>query len=43
MEWEEHGEWDAEAVQRRPNNISYPFLKCFVPTTAKMHTQAGVI
>lgn len=42
MEWEEQGEWDAEAVQRRPDNISYPLLKCIVPTAAKMHTQVGV-
>lgn len=42
MEWEEQGEWDAEAVQRRPDNISYPLWKCIVPTAAKMHTQAGV-
>lgn len=42
MEWEEQGEWDAEAVQRRPDNIRCPLLKRIVPTAAKMHTQAGV-
>lgn len=42
MEWEEQGEWDAEAVQRRPDNISYLLLKCIIPTAANMHTQAGV-
>lgn len=42
MEWEEQGEWDAEAVQRRPDNIGYPLLKCIVLTAAKMPMQAGV-
>lgn len=31
MEWEEQGDQDAEAVQRRPDNMSYPLLKCIVP------------
>lgn len=42
MEWEEQGEWDAEAVQRRPDNISYPLVKCMVPSAAKMYAQAAV-
>ena len=42
MEWEEQGEWDAESVQRRPDNISYLLLKCIIPGAEKMHTQAGV-
>lgn len=41
MEWEEQGEWDAESVQSRPNNISYPLLKYNIPVAEKMHTQAG--
>lgn len=38
MEWEEQGEQDAEAVQRRPDNISYPVLKCIVLSYNDAHT-----
>lgn len=38
MEWEEQGEQDAEAVQRRPDNISYPVLKCIILFLTDAHT-----
>lgn len=41
MEWEEHGELDAEAVKRRPDNISYLLSKCIVPAAAAKDANAG--